>query len=88
MSANTWKVISGIVVVGASYAASHLVKGTWKAVKPDDPPEHPRLPTAHLGTAVIVAGITGIVSTILKFVITRFLGDRWQKAGGELPDQH
>ncbi len=88
MDATKWKVLSGAIVVASSYIAARLVQGAWKTIKKEDPPSHPRLPNAHLGTAVIVAGITGIVSTIIKFGTARFIGQKWQDAGGELPEQH
>jgi len=88
MDATKWKVLSGALVVGSSYLAARLVQGAWKTVKKEDPPSHPRLPNTQLGTAVVVAGITGVVSTVIKFVAARFVGQKWQQAGGKLPEQH
>ncbi len=87
LDARKWNVLSGIIVVASSYIASSLVKKTWKKVGDGRPPEHPRLPTANLKTAMVVAGITGITSAAIKFVVVRFAGKQWRYYGGELPEQ-
>lgn len=82
-----WKVVKGVLIFVSSYATSYLIQKTSEAITKESQPKHPRLPTAEIKGALVIATISGIVGTFVKFGVTRWAGKHWQKAGLELPDQ-
>ena len=82
-----WKIVKGVLILASSYATSYLVTKSSDALTEESQPKHPRLPSAEIKNALIIATISGIAGTFVKFGVTRWAGKHWQKAGLELPDQ-
>lgn len=81
-----WKIYVGVLGAVTTVVAQRLVKGSWKVVTGNEPPEptDPETPVVEAISWVLASGVGVAVTQLLT---QRFLARHWSKEiGTDLPD--
>ncbi len=85
MGTLVWRVLGAGSAVVAASLAERGVRGVWRAVTGEHPPEAPEDPDTRWGEAVAWALISGAAVALARLAATRRAASYYRASTGELP---
>lgn len=87
LSKNKFKIITGVLALGAAAATKKIIDNRYEHTTGDEPPKNPEDENYNLIDVLIYTSATAVIGAVISVLIRDLVTRQWKNMDGELPTE-